>query len=97
MKLTNGTGAEYEQDVGLSPAEQACVELLETALADAKAGRVSSCAVIACGPGDFGASFAGPDAARLNLGLDHCKATIMAKIMQPAPQQRGSILRPGMR
>lgn len=70
-----------------------CIALLEQALSDAKLGKVASCAVIACGPADFGVAFAGPDAARLNLGLDTLKAQILARVS--APVQSSVIMRPG--
>jgi len=85
----------------LGVAERACIELLEKVLEDARNGKVNSVAVIACGPTDFGAAIAGPDAARLNLGLDYAKADIQTAIRGGAtPEQplgRGRLVRPGFR
>lgn len=87
----------------LGQAEKACIELLESVLADAKRGNVTSVAVIACGPADFGAAIAGPDAAKLNLGLDYAKQDIQAAIRggagasAPKPQGHGRLIRPGFR
>lgn len=76
----------------LDPSSEACIELLESVLASAKRGEFHSVAVVAVGPNDFGASFAGPDAARLNLGLDTAKAAILAAVNQPAPKKQSHII-----
>lgn len=78
----------------VDPAQAACIQLLEQVLATARAGDVRSVCIVACGPGGFGASFAGPDAPQLNLGLDSAKASIMQAVLQP--QKRSSIIRPVM-
>lgn len=67
----------------LSPAQIECIKLLEDALANAKNGDISTCMLIACGPLDFGMAMAGPDAARLNLGLDVAKRTILDRTSPP--------------
>lgn len=85
-----------EADPPLDLGAQACVVLLEQVLASAKNGEISTVCIVACGPSSFGASFAGPDAARLNLGLDTAKAQILQMVSQPTPRS-GAILRPGMR
>ncbi len=64
----------------LNIAQRDCIELLEGVLASAKKGEVWSCAVVACGPSDFGTAMAGPDAARLNLGADALKAEIISRV-----------------
>lgn len=76
----------------LDQASAACVQLLEQVLADARAGNVRSVCIVACGPGGFGASFAGPNAPELNLGLDTAKASILQMVSQP--QKRSPIMRP---
>ena len=79
----------------LDRASQACVELLESVLADAKLGNVTSCAIVACGDESFGVAMAGPDAARLNLGLDSAKMQIMQMVTQPQPRRASMIIQPG--
>lgn len=84
------------QDNKITPAGQACIALLEQVLDDAKAGKVTSVGVICCGPSDFGAAHAGPDAAKLNLGIDTLKRTILnivsPELPAPSPIKRPSIL-----
>lgn len=80
------------KDEALNPASLACIDLLMQVLSDAKAGNVTSVAVVACGPNDFGANMAGPNAPAMNMGLDVLKAKIIAGVTQPAPQS--SILKP---
>jgi hypothetical protein len=72
----------------------ACISLLTQVLDDAKAGNVTSVAVVACGKSDFGANIAGPNAPALNLGIDVLKAKIIASVTQPAPNDGARILRP---
>ncbi len=74
----------------LGRAEQACVDLLEQVLVDAKAGMVTTVGIISCGPSAFGSAHAGPDAAKLNLGLDVLKRTVL-DIVSP-PVARGSAI-----
>ena len=76
----------------IDPASEACVALLESVLASAKSGAVTSLAIVACGPNDFGASTAGPDAAKLNLGLDTLKANILAAVNMPKPKRESHII-----
>lgn len=83
---------ETTSDEALNPASLACIDLLMQVLTDAKAGNVTSVAVVACGPSDFGANMAGPNAPAMNMGLDVLKAKIIAGVTQPAPQS--PILRP---
>ena len=79
-----------------NPATEACVALLKQVLADAEKGNITTVGIVACGPSDFGAQIAGPDARSVNLGLDVLKAKIIAGVTQPAPA-RSAILRPGRR
>lgn len=79
-------------DEAPNPASLACIDLLMQVLADAKAGNVTSVAVVACGPNDFGANMAGPNAPAMNMGLDVLKAKIVAGVTVQAPQS--PILRP---
>lgn len=68
---------------GVAPGQMECVQLLTDLLADAKQGKITTCLVVACGPMDFGSAMAGPDAARLNLGLDVAKRTILERTSPP--------------
>lgn len=77
-------------NIHLDPGAQACVELLERTLDDAREGRITTLGIIACGPQDFGSAHAGADAARLNMGIDVLKRTILEKV---APQHRPAIMR----
>ena len=77
---------EGTKDEALNPASLACIELLMKVLEDAKAGNVTSVAIVACGPSDFGANMAGPNAPAMNMGLDVLKAKIIANVVQPMPQ-----------
>lgn len=82
----------------LDPASEACVDMLEKVLADAKAGRVQSIALVACGQGGMGPAFVGADIPSLNLGLDLVKRQMQDALVQQAMQQdrtRPKILRPG--
>jgi hypothetical protein len=83
---------ETTADEALNPASLACIDLLMQVLTDAKAGNVTSVAIVACGPSDFGANMAGTNAPAMNMGLDVLKAKIIAVVTQPAPQS--PILRP---
>lgn len=74
----------------VDPANAQCIALLEQVLATAQSGAITSVAIIACGPTEFGASFAGPDAAKLNLGLDTIKATILNNVTAPSAPKRQS-------
>lgn len=89
----NGNGKDTET---LNPASLACIELLEHVLADAKAGNVTTVGIIACGPSDFGANIAGPNAQAVYMGCGVLQAKIVAAVTQPAPDMRPSILRPGL-
>ena len=80
------------KDEALNPASLACIDLLMQVLADAKAGNVTSCAIVACGPSDFGANMAGPDARSMYMGLGILQRKIEGNVTQPAPQS--SILKP---
>lgn len=79
----------------MAPGQQDCIDLLEKCLADAKAGRITTIGVVACGHSDFGTAMAGPDGARLFLGTAILADTVKGAIMMP---RAGSpILRPGGR
>jgi hypothetical protein len=75
------------KDEALNPASLACIDLLMQVLADAKAGKVTSVAIVACGPSDFGANMAGPNAMGMNMGIDVLKAKIIAAVSSPAAPQ----------
>lgn len=77
----------------MSAAQQDCIEVLEKALASAKAGDVTALVVVAVGPADFGVAFAGSDAPRMNLGLDAAKQTILQRTTGGGGAQRSVIHR----
>lgn len=87
----NGNGGEV-----LNPSSQACVALLEQVLADAKAGNIMTVGIVACGPADFGAQIAGPNAQAVYMGCGVLQAKIVSAVTQPAPDMRPTILRPGL-
>lgn len=62
--------------ISLSPAQQECIQLLETVLEDARNGDVTALAVVAVGPMDFGIAIAGSDAAKLYLGCGTAMRTL---------------------
>jgi hypothetical protein len=78
----------------MNEASEACISLLEQVLADAKAGNITTVGIVACGPADFGAQIAGPDARSVNLGLDVLKHKILSAVTQPAVDMRPNIMRP---
>lgn len=78
----------------LNQSSLACIELLEQVLTDAKAGNINTVGIVACGPSDFGAQIAGPDARSVALGLDVLKAKIVAAVTQPAVDMRPNIMTP---
>lgn len=78
----------------LSQANLDCIELLEQVLRDAKAGNVSTVAIVACGPHDFGANIAGPNAQGAYMGLGVLRAKIEAAVTQPVIDMRPTILKP---
>lgn len=87
----------------LDPASQACVDLLEKVLADAKAGKVQNLAVVACGQGGMGPGFVGVNIPEINLGLDLVKRQMQDMLIMQSQQQdqqrrtAPKIIRPGMR
>lgn len=64
----------------VDPAQAACVQLLEQALQDARAGNVNTVAVVCVGPGGFGSAFAGPHADKLYLGLGACSKKLLSMV-----------------
>lgn len=70
------------------PGMAACINLLEQALVAARAGQVTSVALVTCMQGGFGAAFAGTQGAELNLGLDSLKRNILDAISNPKNQSK---------
>jgi hypothetical protein len=83
---------ETTADEALNPASLACMELLLQVLEDAKKGNITTVGIVACGPADFGAQIAGPDARSVYLGCGVLQDKIIRNVTQPAPQS--PILRP---
>lgn len=80
----------------LSDSQQACVELLREALAEAERGAIFSVGVIACMDGGFATVMAGVQAGDLNLGCDDLKRKILdavtgGNVARPKPK-RSTIL-----
>jgi hypothetical protein len=88
-------GEASDKKEALNPDSQACVDLLEQVLAQAKNGSVTTVGVVACGPVDFGANIAGPNAQGVYLGIGVLRAKIEAAVQQPAVMMAPNILRPG--
>jgi hypothetical protein len=63
----------------LSPAQQECIQLLESVLENARNGEVSALAIVAVGPLDFGIAIAGSDAPKLYLGCGTAMRTLEAR------------------
>lgn len=78
----------------MNDSSEACISLLEQILADAKAGNITTVGVVACGPGDFGAQIAGPDARSVYLGCGVLQNKIITAVTQPAVDMRPNIMRP---
>lgn len=78
----------------LNESTQACIELLEQVLSDARAGNITTVGVVACGSSDFGAQIAGPDARSVYLGCGVLQTKIVAALTQPAVDMRPNIMRP---
>jgi hypothetical protein len=65
---------------GLTDAQQACVDLLEEALGEAKRGMIHTVGIVACMKSGYGSVMAGSQAADLNLGCDSLKKKILAAV-----------------
>jgi len=78
----------------LDPSSLACIALLEQVLSDAKAGNITTVGVVACGPSDFGAQIAGPDARSVHLGCAVLQDKIIRAVTQPAVDMSPNIMRP---
>lgn len=85
-----------DNGLAISPAAQDCLILLKQVEADINAGKVDSIAIVACGPTDFGANLAGPNAVAINLGLDVLKARVIANVTDrhqvPAKRPKPSVI-----
>lgn len=82
--LNIGANGPIAQDPGTA----ACINLLEQALAAARAGQITSVALVSCMQGGFGAAFAGTQGAELNLGLDSLKRSVLDAISNPKNQSK---------
>lgn len=81
-------------DQSLNESSLACIALLEQVLSDAKAGNITTVGVIACGPGDFGAQIAGPDARSVYMGCGVLQDKVIRAVTQPAVDMTPNIMRP---
>ena len=73
----------------LSEAQQACVDLLEETLIEAKKGAIETIGIIACLKSGYASVMAGSNASSLNLGCDSMKKKILDAVEGP----RSSIIR----
>lgn len=76
--LPNGAKAKAAAD----PGSEACVDLLERTLADAKAGKITTLCIVAVGPHGAGPAIVGKDIPHLNLGMDVAKALILQRLTE---------------
>jgi hypothetical protein len=66
----------------LSDDQQACVDLLEEALAEARRGKFSTIAIVCCMANGFASVMAGTQAGALNLACDDLKTTILKRVLK---------------
>ena len=66
----------------LTDDQQACVDLLTEALAEAKRGKFSTIAIVCCMENGFASVMAGTQAGALNLACDDLKATILKRVLK---------------
>lgn len=65
------------------------VALLESALVDARAGRLIGLALVGvAGPGRPAVHIAGQGAMEMNIGCDAVKAQLVAQVLKPSPLMR---------
>jgi hypothetical protein len=70
--------------IGLSEAQQNCVDILREALEQAEMGKIYSIGIILCMHEGYAATIGGSKAAELNLGCDSLKAKILREVEKPA-------------
>lgn len=64
----------------LSKDQQDCVDVLEEALTQARAGKIHTLGMVACMERGYATIIAGPHAADLNLGCDSLKRKILDSV-----------------
>lgn len=77
--------------VALTESQQACVELLTEALAEAKRGNINTVGIVVCMQAGFATVVAGHQAADLNLGCDDLKRKVLdavttGNVAKPIPK-----------
>lgn len=65
----------------LTEGQQACVDLLKEALAEAERGNIGSIGIVVCMKTGFATVMAGTQAADLNLGCDDLKRKILDAVL----------------
>ncbi len=70
----------------LTEGQEACVELLEEALEQARQGRIYSVGVVVCMETGYATVMAGPHAADLNMGCDSLKKRILDAVEEIIPR-----------
>jgi hypothetical protein len=77
----------------LSESQQACVDLLREALAEAEKGNVTTIGILLCMGNGFASVMAGTQAADLNLGCDDLKFKIHAAVTEGNVKRASKIIR----
>ena len=81
---------------GMSEAQEACVEVLEQALDEVRAGNVDAVAVVCCFKAGFASAMAGSRAGDLHLGCADLQHKILDAVtgrVVTASRGKGSILK----
>lgn len=67
----------------LTESQQACVDLLEETLQEARAGLIETIGIVACMKSGYASVMAGSNAASLNLACDSMKKKILDAVEGP--------------
>lgn len=75
----------------LTDSQQACVDLLTEALAEAKRGNITTVGIVVCMQSGYASVMAGHQAADLNLGCDDLKRKVLdavttGNVAKPIPK-----------
>ncbi len=74
----------------LTEAQQACVDLLVEALAEAESGSITSIGIVACMKSGYASVMAGTQAADLNMGCDSLKKKILDAVEDDGNRKKPS-------
>ena len=70
----------------LTDSQEACVDLLEEALEEAKRGKINSIGIVVCMENGYATTMAGRQAGDLNLGCDSLKQKILDAVEDNRPK-----------